>query len=85
MVFAFLSWYSIAMYAVLGYVEAIVQPIRPFLIYSLKSLPVWAQPFVEIGFEIVVFSLPQLLLALIGGALARKLELTVRFEHMGPK
>ncbi len=84
-VFAFISWYSIAMDAVMGCAEAIVALIRPPLIVWVERIPSWAQTCVELGFETVVFSLPQLLLALLGGTLARRLQLTIRFERMGPK
>ena len=38
--------------------------------------------FLELGAGVVIFSLPQLLVALLGGWLTRKLGLTVRFERL---
>jgi hypothetical protein len=40
-------------------------------------------PFVEFGFATILFSLPRLLVALLGGWLARRLGLTARFALVG--
>ncbi len=79
--FAFLSWYSIAEHAVIGYASAIVAPIRPSVMSYLENAPEWGKLFVEFGFSTVLFSTPQLVLALLGGWLARRLGLTLRLER----
>jgi hypothetical protein len=78
-VFAFITCYSIATKTFMGGAEAIAATCRPFLFDYLKDLPVWAGLAVEFGFATILFSLPQLLLALLGGWLARRIGVTARF------
>ncbi|MFI5454531.1 MAG: hypothetical protein ACHRXM_03685 [Isosphaerales bacterium] len=80
-VFAFITYCSIATSAVIGHAGAIAAPIRPFISPYVDHSPSLAAACVELGFATILFSLPQLLLALLGGWLARKSGLTVRFEH----
>jgi hypothetical protein len=80
-VFAFITWYSIATSAVIGHASAIATLIRPVISPYFEDSRSVARAFVELGFATILFSLPQLLLALLGGWLVRKSGLTVRVEH----
>jgi len=80
-VFAFITWYSIATSAVMGHLGAIGTLISPVISPYVDQSPSLAAACVELGFATILFSLPQLLLAVLGGWLARKSGLTVRFEH----
>ncbi len=92
-VFSFISWYAVAADAFVGCFEAIERlvigepRVLSFLLvpspFEFDPSPDWAQISVASGFAIVVFSLPQLLFALLGGWLARNRDLTVRFERQG--
>ena len=80
-VFIFISAYTIAPNAFSEYGFAMLASIAsPFNAY-LEESPNWAQVSVGIGIATAVLTLPQLLLALLGGWLARRLKLTVRFER----
>lgn len=81
MVFAFITWCSLAPTRLMGAVELIAVHIRPDFSGYLVDSPRWVAIGLELGFGIVIFSLPQLIVALIGGLLARKLGLTCRFER----
>jgi hypothetical protein len=78
-VFAFLAIYSIATPAVRGVGGAIGGWLRPTLIPYLEAAPEWAPAVAELGISTGLFSLPQLLLALLGGWLADRLK--ARFER----
>jgi len=82
-VFAFISWYSIAEHAVIGYASAIAAPIRPLIFSYFETAPDWAKFCGEFGFATVLFSLPQLLLALLGGWAAGYYGFSARFEQTG--
>ena len=64
-VFAFISWYSIATDAVIGCVSAIAAPIQPSVMSYLQNAPDWVKFSAEFGLATVLFSLPQLILALL--------------------
>jgi hypothetical protein len=64
----------------MGGAEAIAAICRPFVIVYAQDLAGWAGLFVELGFATILFSLPQLLIALLGGWLARRCGLTARFS-----
>jgi hypothetical protein len=83
-VFAFISAYSIAENAFATYCFVILQWIASFFNADLERSPNWAQVSVAEGTATVVLVLPQLLLALLGGWLAQKLKLTIRFERGEP-
>ena len=52
---------------------------RPVLEPLLENAPPWVGLVVELGGAMVIFSLPELLLALAGGIICSKLGLTLRF------
>ena len=79
-VFAFITCYSIATRTVMGNAEAIAAVCRPSVIAYLQGAPDWAGILVEFGFATILFSLPQLLIAILGGCLTRRLGLTARFS-----
>ncbi len=84
LVFVFITWYSLAPSGLLGAVELIAVHTRPVFSGYLLDSPRWVAIGLELGFGIAIFSLPQLIVALVGGLLARKLGLTCRFErHRG--
>ena len=69
-VFAFIACYSISIKMVMDGAEVIVAMCRPALsahLQDLPDLPGWAGMAIELGFATVLFSLPQLLFALLGG------------------
>jgi hypothetical protein len=78
-VFAFITCYSVATTTFMAGAEAIAAMGRPVVIAYLQDTPDWLGVFVELGFATVLFSLPQLLLALLGGFLARRAGVTARF------
>jgi hypothetical protein len=78
-VFAFITCYSIATKTIMGGAEAIAAMGRPVVIAYLEDTPDWLGLFVELGFATILFSLPQLLFALLGGSLARRAGVTARF------
>ncbi len=79
-VFAFVTLYSIAPSAILDFVSnQIGFRTRPSLAPLLDGKPEWVGMLVEFGAVTVIFSLPQLTIALFGGWLFRKLGLTLRF------
>jgi hypothetical protein len=84
-VFAFISWYSLATETVLGYASAIAASIRPFISPSVEQAPEWFRFFAELAFGALLFSLPQLAVALIGGLLASKFGITARFGRQGTR
>ena len=79
-VFAFIACYSISTSEVLIFTEWIGDWTRPVLVPNLERAPTWIQLSAELGFAAVLFSLPELIIALIGGWLARTLGLTARLE-----
>ena len=82
-VFAFITCYSIAEQTVVDCSAMIdVALRRPFLVV-FRDLPGPAGQLVEFGCATALFSLPQLLLALMGGWLARRVGLTARFTLAG--
>ncbi len=79
-VFAFVTLYSIAPSAILKFAEEQIGTwTRPFFAPLLDGMPEWVGMLVEFGAATVIFSLPQLTIAFVGGWLFRKLGLTVRF------
>jgi hypothetical protein len=81
-VFAFVAIYSIAPSALMAFIELIGARTRPVLQPLVQSAPGWIQLSVELGFAAVLFSLPELVIALFGGWLSRKLGITLRFEFL---
>jgi hypothetical protein len=91
-VFAFISWYAVATDGFIGCIEAIERVVgsEPRALAVLvpspfegDPAPTCAQVSAALGFAIALFSLPQLLLALLGASLARRWDLTVRFQRRG--
>jgi hypothetical protein len=80
-VFAFITCYSVAPSVLLGYAEIIGAYTRPVFERYLADSPNWVGLYIELGAGVIIFSLPQLLIALFGGWMTRKLGLTVRFER----
>ncbi len=80
-IFAFVTLYSIVPSALLTFTEWIGQWTRPVLVPLLEPAPGWVQLAAELGTAAVLFSLPELVIALFGGSLARKVGLTLRFER----
>jgi hypothetical protein len=81
-VFAFVTCYSIAPSVLLGYVESIGAYTRPVFERYLADTPSWVGLYIELAAGVIIFSAPQLLVALLGGWLNRKLRLSVRFERV---
>ena len=73
-VFAFLTYYSIATASALRTMETLAAWIRPLLVTHLQTSPIWLPMILEFGFAKLLFTLPQLLLALLGGWLARRIN-----------
>ena len=80
-VFTFMTCYSVAPWALLSYAELIGAYTRPVFERYLADTPNWVGFYVELGAGVIIFSPPQLLVALLGGWLTRKLGLSVRFER----
>ena len=80
-VFAFLTCYSIATSRLMGFLEAIAGLLRPIIVPYAQAAPSWAQMSIELGFATALFSLPQLLIALLGGWLIARSGFTIRFER----
>ena len=78
-VFAFVACYSISTKSVMSVAEAIAAICRLSTIAYLQNLPGWAGIFVELGFATILFSLPQLLIALLGAWFSRRCGLGARF------
>jgi hypothetical protein len=81
-VFAFIACYSVAPSVLLGYAEMIGRHTRPVLERCLADTPSWVGLYIELAAGVIIFAPPQFLVALLGGWLARKLGLTVRFERL---
>jgi hypothetical protein len=81
LVFAFITCYSVAPWALLGYAELIGPYTRPVFQRYIAFAPTWIGLQVELCAGAVLFAVPQLLIALFGGCLTRKLGLSVRFER----
>jgi hypothetical protein len=79
-VFAFITCYSMIPSAILEFTEWTGAWTRPILIPLFAGSPRWVQISIELGFGVIWFSLPQLMVALLGGWLNRKLGLTLRFD-----
>ncbi len=75
-VFAFVTCSSIAPSVLLRFVELIGPYTRPVFERYLADTPSWAGLYIELGLGVIIFSPPQLLVALVGGWLTRKLGLT---------
>ena len=71
-VFAFVTVYSIAPSAPLVFAEWIGTWTRPVLEPLFRGSPGWVQLSLELACGAVLFSLPQVFIALLGGSLARK-------------
>ncbi len=80
-VFAFVTVYSVAPSALLASTEWIGARTRPVLEPLFQGAPGWIQLSVELGCGAIIFSLPELVIALFGGWLARKAGITLRFER----
>jgi hypothetical protein len=80
-VFAFVTIYSIAPSAILVFTDWTGRWTRPILVPLFQGSPGWVQMSLELGTAAVLFSLPELVIALFGGSLARKLGLTLCFER----
>ena len=81
-VFGLVSCYSVAPAVLDGLTEFIDSHTRPVLEPLLADSPSWVEiPFYYIA-GVIIFSSPQLLVALLGGWLTRKLGITVRFERL---
>jgi hypothetical protein len=79
-VFAFVTVYSMTPASLLAFTEWIGTWTRPILIPLTEHSPRWVQMSAELGFGTVLFSLPELIIALLGGWVARKVRLTARLE-----
>jgi hypothetical protein len=82
-VFAFVTCSSIAASEVSAYTELILDPVFPIIRPCLEAAPGSVAMFGYLGLFTIIYSLPQLLLALLGGWLGRKAGLTARFEWRG--
>ena len=83
MVFAFITCYSVAAPMLVVCIGLIGEYTRPVFIRYFAGSPNWVGGLFELGLLTIFCSLPQLLVALGGGWLTRKLGLTVRFERQG--
>ncbi len=77
-VFAFLPFHSVATSSLLRYTGLIGAMIRPVVGPYIAAAPSCTPWLFEFGFSTVLFSLPQLLLGLVGGWLARMSGFTAR-------
>jgi hypothetical protein len=80
-VLAFVTCYSVAPLVLLGYAELIGTHTRPVFERYLADTPAWVGMYIELAAGVIIFAPPQLLVALLGGWLTRKLGLSVRFER----
>jgi hypothetical protein len=80
-VFAFLAYYSLATSEVLAFTSVFGDLIRPVVVPYLDAAPAWTGMVVELVCTTLLFSLPQLLLALLGGWLASSSRLRARLEQ----
>ena len=82
-VFAFVTCYSLAPSVLVNSIARIGVYTRPVFARYFADSPGWVGAAIELGFLTVIFSLPQLPVALFGGWVNRKVGLTVRFERQG--
>jgi hypothetical protein len=80
-VFAFVTIYSITPSELLTFTEWTGQWTRPVLIPLFEGSPEWVNLSLELGCGAVLFTLPELVIALFGGLLAWKARITLRFER----
>jgi hypothetical protein len=80
-VFAFMTCYSVAPSVLLAYAELFGKYTRPVFERYLADTPSWVGMYIELAAGVVIFTAPQLLIALFGGWLTHKLGLTARFER----
>jgi hypothetical protein len=81
MVFAFVTVYSTAPSEVLAFSEWIGTWTNPPLPEILERLPKGVRTVVQMGLVTGLFSFPELVVAMLGGWLNRKVGLSVRFER----
>jgi hypothetical protein len=79
-VFGFIAWYSVAPEYAADCVQPIAEAIRPPRATHFRALSDLPGLLLEFGVIATLFSLPQLLLALLGGWLAHRVGLTARFS-----
>jgi hypothetical protein len=79
-ILAFVALYSLTPSAILAVTEKVGAYTRPILGPLFEGSPGWAAAAGELGFGTVLFSLPELVIALLGGWLARKVGVTARIE-----
>jgi hypothetical protein len=79
-VFAFLTLYSVAMTDLLRGVGVIGDTIRPIAGPWFEKAPSWAANLAECIVATVLFTIPELLVALLGGWLLARFGYTVRLE-----
>ncbi len=84
-VFAFVAIYSIKPATILAFTEWMGRWTRLLLVPLFEHSPMCIPLAAELGVGIVLFSLPELIVALVGGFLAWKIGLTVRFEIGGKR
>jgi hypothetical protein len=80
-VFGFITCYSVVPSALLAYAELFGQYTRPVFARYTEGLPSSVGLYIELAAGLIIFAPPQLLIALFGGLLTRKLGLTARFER----
>ena len=82
-VFAVITCFSVGSPILMAYLELISSYARPIFIRYLVGSPGWVAELFELGAIFVIFSLPQLLVALLGGWVNHKFGFTLRFERQG--
>jgi hypothetical protein len=79
-VFAYVTCYSLAPSVVFASAEQIGQYTRPALAPYATDAPRWLALAFELGIGAVIFTVPELVVAVLGGWLTHWFGLTARFE-----
>jgi hypothetical protein len=83
-VFAYVTCYSLAPSVVFASAEYIGRYTRPVLTPYTADSPRWLAMAFELGVGAVIFTVPELIVALLGGWLTQRFGLTARFEVERP-
>jgi hypothetical protein len=82
MALAFITWYSLAPSLLLKLAEYLLLHAWPDFDVHVRKLPKWCESPVAYAAGGIIFLPPQLLIALLGGWLNRKLGFTIRLDRL---